>query len=621
MYFANPWGLLGLLSLPIITVIHLYHRRFPPMVVAGLHLWGLETETRAAGRRRERLPVTATLLLELLAALLLTLVLSQPRFGNLLAATHLVVVLDNSASMQSTPAGDDSFRDATLEELDARINQLERGSVVTLILTGRRPVMLAGPAVPWAKAKPLLEGWNPSATRHEFQPAWDLAAQLSEESGELLFLTDHLPAKDLSIPQQMEIVSVGRPLNNTAITTARWTYDTTQNTGNLFVRVGNMGSKTVDVIVRGRVPEKAGSDENTGSERLLFNKALTIPAGASVPLQTQVPGGLGRMQIDIKAPGDGLSLDNTVTLIEPKARILTVSLTLPKESPALESVQKALAGIPDLQSGDTESAHLLIGPSSVQPPSRRDLWWFGIGPIDESEEARKKSKDLIGPYLLEKRNPLLDGVILGGVIWGGAQPVDTNVIPVISTGNTPLLGRLANTQTTGYLLNIDLTRPNLTESPDWPILVNNLLAMRRDNLPGLRRWNYRLNEEIRFRLSENAVPTTENSSEQLVLLHAGRSRPLARSSIVELPPLENTGVYEIQDGAHSFGEFAVNFFDSEESTLTGLTPGIRNPEIETESATMAIDNPYSWIIMLGTFLIMVCLLLDWFVLRPIRART
>ena len=82
MYFANPWGLLGLLALPAVIAIHLYHQRFPPLVVAGTHLWGAETEVRAAGRRRERLPITATLLLELLAALLLTMVLSQPRFGH-----------------------------------------------------------------------------------------------------------------------------------------------------------------------------------------------------------------------------------------------------------------------------------------------------------------------------------------------------------------------------------------------------------------------------------------------------------------------------------------------------------------------------------------------------------
>src|SRR5579863_2721455 len=107
MHFANPWGLLALLALPTIIVIHLYHRRFPPLVVAGLHLWSAETRQTIAGRQREKLPVTASLLLELLAALLLAVVLSEPHFSGLNEAVHLVAVLDGSASMSAKPPGAD----------------------------------------------------------------------------------------------------------------------------------------------------------------------------------------------------------------------------------------------------------------------------------------------------------------------------------------------------------------------------------------------------------------------------------------------------------------------------------------------------------------------------------
>ncbi|MDQ3329288.1 MAG: BatA domain-containing protein, partial [Planctomycetota bacterium] len=88
--FANPWGLLALLAVPAILAIHLYRRRFPRLVVAGAFLWAGETEVRDAGRTRDRLPITATLLLELLAAILLALVLSQPRFGASGRVAHLV---------------------------------------------------------------------------------------------------------------------------------------------------------------------------------------------------------------------------------------------------------------------------------------------------------------------------------------------------------------------------------------------------------------------------------------------------------------------------------------------------------------------------------------------------
>ena len=78
MSFANPLGWLGLLAVPAISILHLYYRRFPPLLIGGLHLWGVQTQVREAGRRRERLPITASLLLELLAAAVLSLVLAEP---------------------------------------------------------------------------------------------------------------------------------------------------------------------------------------------------------------------------------------------------------------------------------------------------------------------------------------------------------------------------------------------------------------------------------------------------------------------------------------------------------------------------------------------------------------
>ena len=603
MYFANPWGLLALLALPVIAVIHLYHRRYPPLLVAGTHLWGAKFETRSPGRRRDRLPITASLLLELAAALLLSLLLSQPRIGDLDAATHLIVVLDNSASMQGRPPGEASFRDRAIEKLEQRIGRLSRGSRVTLILTGRRPTMLAGPAVPWPDARALLEKWQPSAPRHEFQPAWDRAAQFAEESGRLLFLTDTLPDAAL-VPRRMEVVALGEPLENVAITAARWTFDSQAQLGSVFLRIENLGRGPADVTVRG-----------TANQQRIFARTLSIEPESGVPLEAEVPGGLGQLAITIDSPRDGLVVDNTVTLIEPKIRTVTLGMTLPQDSVADRLVRRVLEHVPDVQFGEAEAAHLLIAPASPLPESRADLWWLGIGPLDSSESARGQAQDLAGPFVIDKQHPLLDGVTLSGVIWGGAQPTELATTPLVSAGPYTLLGRLNGTRTTAYLLNIDLARSNLGQSPDWPILLANLVELRRESLPGLRRWNYRLNEEIRFRLYEGDAILPGKGSDELTLVHDGRTRPVARSSAVELPLLEETGVYEIRDGTVSIGRFAVNFLDPEESTLSELSAGVRDAAIEAEPATFRVDHRYSWLIVLGILAVIAAVLLDWKVLR------
>ena len=264
MFFANPWGLLGLLALPAIMIIHLYHRRFPPRVVAGLHLWGAESRVPVAGRKRERLPVSRSLIFELLAALLLTLVLAQPRFGDLDAVRHFIAVIDGSASMSAVGSDGFSASDRALSDLKTRLDAAPRGSRVTIVSTGRRPVLLAGPAVDWATAVDGVGDWQPTAPEHDVFPALDMASQLADGGGEVLYYSDRLPGDELPVPDQTTVIAVGESLGNLAITAARWTIHppaadapvTDANFGTVFLRIANSGARTVTAEVVGRAGDR-----------------------------------------------------------------------------------------------------------------------------------------------------------------------------------------------------------------------------------------------------------------------------------------------------------------------------------------------------------------------------
>ena len=79
-----------------------------------------------------------------------------------------------------------------------------------------------------------------------------------------------------------------------------------------------------------------------------------------------------------------------------------------------------------------------------------------------------------------------------------------------------------------------------------------------------------------------------------------------------------TSVFRL-DGDEPFGEFAVNYFDLEESTLTNLRSGHRPAVVEEEDTRFEIDDPYTWLILLGLPLIILLAFADWFILRPRRA--
>jgi hypothetical protein len=328
-----------------------------------------------------------------------------------------------------------------------------------------------------------------------------------------------------------------------------------------------------------------------------------------------VSGGLGRLYITISSPDDGLATDNEVVLVEPAVRTVTIHNTLPTDSQEAELTARVLSAISDWQPGPANDAHLWITPAGELPPPREDLWWLGIGPIDPSEEARSAARALAGPYVIEKQNILMDGVVLGGVVWGGVQPLELEMVPIISSGSTVLMGQLVGTETLGYLMNIDVAASNLGESPDWPILLVNFIENRREALPGLRRWNYRLNEAVGLRIDP---PATDDPVDLQLVEPDGTRRTLIRdrNHIVEVTRLDQTGVYRIEEGEQLHGVFAVNFFDPEESTLTSLAPGRHRPTETWEPTRIALDNPYSWLMVLAILLILGSILYDWYVLRP-----
>lgn len=648
MTFVNPWGLLALLAVPAIITIHLYQRRFPPLVVAGLHLWSVETRQSLPGRRREKLPVSTSLILECLAATLLALLLAGPRIGEANRVPHLIVVLDDSASMlarRDDGGRRSTVRDAAIREISQRVERAGRGAVLSIVTSGVRPAMLIGPAASWDDAQRALAAWEPRSPRHAFEPAWDLALQLADDKTSVLFLTDAIPEsppvvtsrnktdkaekkeqpapQSTTFPDRLEVVSVGERADNLAIEASRWTFDPTGAKGELFVRVRNFSEQ----------PQSAELVGQRNGETVL-RKPISLAAGGAESTLFEVPGGLGEVTVSIGTgtsnnppaatgaalqPGgdtvgsearvDALEIDSRVDLIEPKVRMVTVALTLP-EGMGAARIKRVLEVMPGVQFGSVDAAHLLIGPAGERPADNDRTWWLGVGPVSVAAADREAAVDVAGPYLLEKSHPLLDGIVLGGVVWGGVQKGIENATPLISAGELPLMARITGTRTVGYLLNIDLTRSNLTESPDWPILLTNLIELRRGELPGLSRWNYRLGEIVRFRLYEGAVDPITDGSGELTLVHNGVTRKVPRGPTIELTGTSEPGLYVINEGTRELGRFAMQFNDLEESNLRERLPG-RKAAVSAQSGRLEVESPFSWWLLAGIIAVLALLLGDY----------
>ena len=600
MIFTAPLGLLALLAIPAIVAIHLFRRRFPPRPVAGLFLWQILRQTPEGGGRIARLPITASLILECLAALALALIIAGARIRPASVNEHLVVLLDDSASMSAVNARGESARDRAVRRVLAEIERLGSNARVTLVLSGERPSVFVGPAALAVEARSLLENpekWKPEAPHHSFALGLRLARELAGKTGRLMAVSDAAPPNGKEV-EGVFWVAVGEPLANVGITAAQRTISPQEGKGAVLLTLANFS----DSQTRRRLTLKT-SDKDTAKELLVRDVDLA-PGTSTVTLP--LPPGLPAVKVSLS--DDALQRDNEVTLIEPRPQEIGVENHLP-EGRGRQALSKALASL----SGVTlaEHGHLAFIPASeLDRPAAPGVWRVGFGRAPATLIAPGEARDFIGPFVPEKRDPLMEGITLAGVVWTGASPLAAGVHPLVSAGDQPLIALLGQRPESGVLFNLDLDRTNLVRAPDWPILISNLVEVRRQSLPGPDRWNYRIGEWVRVRLGRDPKGPLRFRS-------AGIERTLPAGRSVEFAAPSPGGLLQILEGDAVLFELGVNFLDEEESNLrtkiTSETGKLENASQGLRSENGPSSDPLFWVLVVIGGL---AIILNWYLLSP-----
>ncbi len=584
MIFTAPWGLLALLGIPAIVAIHMFRRRFPPRSVAGLFLWQTLRQTPEGGGRITRLPVTASLILECLAALALALILAGARIRPASVNEHLVVLLDDSASMAAVNAQNESPRDRAVRLALDEIDRLGRNVRVTIVLSGERPAVLVGPAALAIEAKPALDGWEPQAQHHSLAPGLRLARELASKTGRLIVFSDAPPdIRGASPVENVRWLSVGQPLPNVGITAAQRTLTPSEGKGTISLTLENFSKEAAKRQLHLKATEEGGKE--------ILAQEVNVPPGTS-SLNLPIPAGLPAITASLSE--DALIRDNEVTLVEPRPQIVGVENHLP-DGRGKDALAKALGAI----SGATRAEHgqLSFGPAATldQPPEQ-GVWRVGFGRAPERLLMPGPAQDFVGPFVPEKRHPLLQGVTLAGVVWAGALPIAVNSLhPLVSAGDQPLIAMLGSRPDTGILFNLDLERTNLVRAPDWPVLVSNLVELRRQDLPGPERWNYRAGEWVRARLA--------GDPKEPLHFHCGpldRGLPQGRS--IEFIAPSSCGLLQILEGKNTLFDLGVNFLDENETNLSDRATA-ESGKLESQSSGLRTEtgpesDPLFWTLLL-----------------------
>ena len=295
--FGNPLGFLALLALPVILAIHFLQRESRRVTTSTLFLLEQLAPESAQGRRVERLRNSVPLWLQLVAALLVTWLLVQPRWLRRDSIQRVVIVLDSSVSMTA-------FRDQLHRRVDEHTSRLARAAARTewqlLESNTTRPTLYAGGMR--GELMTALQKWKPHLGTHAFDPALQLGQTLLRGSGTLVLVTD----RNTSVPGGVQLLAVGQPIENCGF--AGVTFE--EQTWRVLVR--NHGQTT-----QRRSWWMEAKGERSGVQEIF------LEPGQSSALSGSMPPGVSACELVLS--GDGFTLDDRLPLVLPQPKRLQLA--------------------------------------------------------------------------------------------------------------------------------------------------------------------------------------------------------------------------------------------------------------------------------------------------------
>ena len=547
MFFALPWMLLGLLGLPALAAIYWLRSRAKPRTVSSLFLWADQRRPRQGGRIFQRLQTPLTFLLELLAIAAIAVAAAAPAVTRSRYARPLVLVLDDSYSMLA--GGDASTRDRASQKLAEEFRRTDY--VARVILAGAQPRLL-GATVRSADQLPgILVQWTCTAPTAGLEPAIALASEVGGASSRILVVTDHAPSGELPAGK-IEWWGCGQTLGNIAITAAsRDASAGGADEDRVLLEVTNFGIAPAQT-------ELVLSGANLGAPS---HKSLELDAGAATRIILNLT--VGSAELHATLGKDDLAIDNEVVLVSPRRRPLRVQFSMADADKSTTDLRALLVRAVEScgQAVLVETRPDLVITDHEQPKPA-NAWQFEAlrGPDPLSYE---------GPFVLDRSHPLTEGLSLDAVIWSAAPAVIPGGTPVVTAGNRVLMADsedASGRHKIQMVLDPDLS--NLTATPDWPILVANLVRWCLAATPGPAASNIRLGQTLRITLADdatatgNAVITPPGTAAQSLPIHGKQ---------LEVHP-DRIGLYHVRAGSLQF-PFACNALNADESNLATCASG------------------------------------------------
>lgn len=539
MSFLLPhflWGLLALIPLAAVYLIKVHPVR---KKTSAWFLWeGIFQERRAASLL-QKLRNWLSLLLMALAFICMVLALAQPVLRDDASASRLILIVDNSLSMQA-----DGRLDAARRAAREWVRSLPAGGRAAVFSLSGELLSETGFT---ASRRELMHGldrvaasdaaFNPNALRHVGRDGE------SAEQQRILLFSDGCFAGDL--PEGIELIKVGEPADNIGITS----FDVRRIPGEnsplgVFFRIYSSVPDAVEVDA----VLSHGLDETI--QRVI---PLTVQPGLHEPeIMTLVDGKPGRWVLTLETD-DALASDNRAYAVVPEPDPVRVAVSAGEAQVFWQLCVEAFGnGLHGLQiTSDHPHLELCCGAVddgvaerlAVFAPSGESPFWKSV-----SGGAEEASVRVVLPSHPLMRFTSLDGLVVSGV--RRIQPPSQAVVLAKTDSGVPLMYKTTQAGRTAVVLNFDPAQDRFFLHPQFPVLVWSIASELMD-LDGEPPASYRAGGAVFTQLDGRVGPLTDFGFHDIIA--GGETQTVACSTAPDAEiDLDNSDV-EAQEQLRSTG--------------------------------------------------------------------
>lgn len=484
MVWLNPAALALLAFIPVLLLLHALRYRRRDLQVSTLFLWESVAREAQSSLGLRRLVQNLPLLLQILLVFLLAVALAEPALtGNAAPSRDVVLVLDTSASMQTSNERGTRFEQGKEHALQL-LQELPAGRQMAIITAGRQPQVALFFTGDKTQLRQTLRQLEASDGTGNMREALFLALSLTQGSGsrEIVVIGDGAYPRLVELSQlrqqlgnQLRHIRVDGGDTNVGIT--RFAFRQVPDAEGFYevlLTARNFSSRSVSAPLRLTMPPEQTLQRQLDLQPGQEEVVVTTVAG---PLQ-----GVAVAELDLE---DDLALDNRaygVVATPSQTWILLVG----QPNYFLETLLTSIPGVfvnvvpqvsPDILPRLVASNRLIIFNGVTPPPLRRGNYLL-LNAVPPDGRVRHHGT-VTQPQVVDwdRQHPLLHFVDLTDLSVSKSLQLELRdgARSLVESSDTSLVGLIEEPHLRVVVFGFDLLESDLPLRAAFPILMGNLL--------------------------------------------------------------------------------------------------------------------------------------------------